>query len=39
MFLKNDYCKKKYYPKLWADERFKGRKALLIELKERLQDF
>ena len=31
--------KQEAYERLWADERFKGRKALLIELKETLQDF
>ena len=31
--------KQEAYERLWADERFKGRKALLRELKETLQDF
>ena len=29
---------KKYFSKLWADERFKGRKGLLKELQEILQE-
>ena len=31
--------KQEAYERLWADERFKGRKALLRELKATLQDF
>ena len=31
--------KQEAYERLWADERFKGRKALLRELKAILQDF